>query len=375
MLVEFLSLADSAAREILACVPASDKAIIIFAGRFTGEIDQRDGYFQRVRAIDNLLSSHTRIYVDTSGTTRKTPAVRKLAERSILISTAGSRLREMAVARLAQQAGSVYVHSLLGARARMLRKIFRTPPRVLVWDVHGAAPEEAAFRGESKLARKLDALERQMAGAATQIVTVSDAMARHIQAKHLNASSRYITMPAAPLPAKGQVTERELSFVYSGSTQGWQGFPAMAAAIAETPLFTPVTLLIADSDQDDATLKRLAADLRVTIDSDTPDGVRRRLPSFAYGFCLRENHILNRVACPTKLLDYLEADVVPVLSFTGIGDFHSLGLRYLPLDTFVAGVLPKETERLRMVRENRAVLEKLNRKLVDGSALLLSALT
>ena len=53
------------------------------------------------------------------------------------------------------------------------------------------------------------------------------------------------------------------------------------------------------------------------------------------GFVLRDDVLVNRVACPTKLLEYIQYGVLPIVLSDAIGDFKELGYKYIGLDDFV----------------------------------------
>uniref|UniRef100_UPI0040266C07 hypothetical protein n=1 Tax=Phocaeicola vulgatus TaxID=821 RepID=UPI0040266C07 len=50
------------------------------------------------------------------------------------------------------------------------------------------------------------------------------------------------------------------------------------------------------------------------------------------GVVLRKDNIVNRVACPTKLIDYLQYGLIPIVLSPHIGDFYNLGYKYIEHD-------------------------------------------
>ena len=62
-----------------------------------------------------------------------------------------------------------------------------------------------------------------------------------------------------------------------------------------------------------------------------------------YGFILREDIVVNRVACPTKLVEYLAMGVVPIVDSANIGDFRTMGMRSITLEQLLRGDLPDPT--------------------------------
>ena len=78
-----------------------------------------------------------------------------------------------------------------------------------------------------------------------------------------------------------------------------------------------------------------------------------------YGFTLRDEFIVNEVACPTKLIDYVKYGIIPILKFDKIGDFIENGLEYVKIEDFINGRIPSEEKRVQMVQNNFSVMEKI----------------
>ncbi len=72
---------------------------------------------------------------------------------------------------------------------------------------------------------------------------------------------------------------------------------------------------------------------------------------------MREDHILNRVACPTKLVEYIEYGVVPVMDSERLGGLVDLGLGFISYEDFLVGK-NMASEYLENIRENNYVLLK-----------------
>lgn len=72
---------------------------------------------------------------------------------------------------------------------------------------------------------------------------------------------------------------------------------------------------------------------------------------------MRDPVLLNQVACPTKLVEYLYWGVVPIVSTPSIGDFAELGFAYVLLDDFC----------VRRLSDGSAVSEMrlINRKIAE----------
>ena len=64
-----------------------------------------------------------------------------------------------------------------------------------------------------------------------------------------------------------------------------------------------------------------------SVKSVPKEQVRHELISATYGFIIREDNVVNRVATPTKLSSYISAGVIPIYS-SCIRDFDTLSAKY-----------------------------------------------
>lgn len=69
--------------------------------------------------------------------------------------------------------------------------------------------------------------------------------------------------------------------------------------------------------------------------------------------------IVNKVACPTKLIEYLEHGIIPIVLQPEIGDFNKMGYRYILNDDFLEGKIPNHDVLEQMKIENYKILETL----------------
>jgi len=92
------------------------------------------------------------------------------------------------------------------------------------------------------------------------------------------------------------------------------------------------------------------------IKSVLPDKVMQYYRKSTFGLILRENNIVNSVACPTKLTEYIQNDIIPIVDLEDIGDFKKMGYRYIK----GKDDLPNVTIRQEIILENRKVFKKMS---------------
>lgn len=202
-------------------------------------------------------------------------------------------------------------------------------PGRLYIDIHGAAPEEAAYsrRGrvpyDNSIVDWMNRTEEAIMQSADRLILVSEGMSRHLQEKwKVVRDERTVIVPVfssarffAPIDKclwrKKLKVEHKTVFVYSGGMQKYQcieetlvWFRAIRNRLNDAHLF----IFTADVQ----TAKRLV----VTEDASSIDIISVNeidLPNLIsiadFGFVLREDELLNRVSAPTKAVEYVSRGV------------------------------------------------------------------
>lgn len=349
--------------------------IVFFGGYFYPE-RQSDGYFQRIQIVDRLFQDRWRIYVESEELAGRNIWFDRPEPNVLVLRVTGSRKRKMLVRFLVVAAvlrtRKVYFHSVLRMYDNRFGKFLHLPFGRKAVDIHGVVPEEFRMHDDFYSALIYDKEERLAVRKAGIVIVVTKAMEHYLRQKFRNAlKARSISFPMFPTFAPSIAT-RPLEngkpiVVYAGGVHRWQQVPKMIDAIAKTiercqhRFYTPATETVK------AMLPAELAD-SVVVESKTHAELMAIYPQCHYGFILREDSIVNKVACPTKLVEYLAMGIVPIVDSEQIGDFKLLGMQYISLSDFLASNLPDEADRVRMATENLAVYEKLQEVRQSGAA-------
>lgn len=193
---------------------------------------------------------------------------------------------------------------------------------VILW-CQGVIPEESYLRHRSKVrARILSLIERHALKKASFCLFVSDAMRRHYEEKYkLGFEGRCFVMPCfnSELVSEFFFTEGKYdspTFCYVGSLAAWQCFEQTVDLYKDIESCVPgARLKVLTFEQDEALgiLKSKGVE-RFELGCVPPDKVAAELADVSYGFVLREDNIVNRVATPTKFSSYMSAGVIPIFS-------------------------------------------------------------
>lgn len=205
----------------------------------------------------------------------------------------------------------------------------------VIVDLHGAGPEEAAYSRhraglkDLSIVDWLNRLEIKILHKADAVLVVTSAMKRHLGNKwHDDAVARVKLVPialnrdftvkhavdAVEKYSLGYLKNKNV-FVYCGGGQSYQCVDEVISifeCILEDMAEAYLLLITPDVDVIKCKIKNcsLVVQEKVVVVSAKPDEVPSLLRLGRYGFVLREDNVLNKVACPTKINEYLACGLV-----------------------------------------------------------------
>jgi hypothetical protein len=313
--------------------------------------NQKDGMIQRIAHIDSLMASSPRTYLDIS--VRRFFRKQTLVDGLVTIHRLNLLVHIFQITRLIRQANLIYVHSAYNA----LKSCLFTTKAHVVFDAHGIVPEELAQEGHTLAARVFAFAERNAVLRSNTLVCVTRSMLVHFKVKHAHRGDRAeIVLPILPRLSDAtevnqvlHATRTDNSVIYAGGMQVWQNVDKMLDAARTQPDMS-YTFLTGDLQRFKNRITNTGL-VSATCQSVAPEAVKDFYLKHQYGFILREEVLVNQVACPTKLVEYLYWGVVPIVVTPRIGDFDGESLHGVSLDDFRRGVLPDQ-ETLSAMREH-----------------------
>jgi glycosyltransferase involved in cell wall biosynthesis/GT2 family glycosyltransferase len=342
---------------------------VVFFGGYPYPEREMDGYFQRIRMVDSLFNNCWRIYIEHVALPGKNTWYDSPAQHTLVLRITGSWIRKwlvrLCVILCVLRCRVIYFHSVLRMRESGFGYLMWLPGIIKIIDVHGAVPEEFRYHGDPIRARIYEKYERLAVRKADYIIVVSEAMKRHLEGKYKGSvRGKFIVIPNIPEVTIDRSEKHYIDgkpvVIYAGGLHKWQQVPKMIEAISKQADKCLYRLFCPEPDKMQTMLpEKLRFNSNIQIDSKPHKELIRIYSRSHYGFVLRENHVINRVACPTKLVEYIAMGVVPIVECEDIGDFKRLGMKYIRLQEFVDGCLPDEATRNCMAQNNLAVYEKL----------------
>ena len=204
------------------------------------------------------------------------------------------------------------------------RAILRGYKKIVVW-FQGVEPEESYMAHHSKLRRSvLSTMERIILKRGEFFFFVSKAMKRHYESKYritIDEDNCYI-MPCqnTVFHPESFATAGKYSsniYTYVGSLAVWQKFDETIRLYKEIEkMGLPNTeLRVFTFDQDMAReMLRDAGVQHYSVGCVRNEDMPCVLADIKYGFIIREDNIVNRVATPTKISTYMSCGVIPIYS-------------------------------------------------------------
>lgn len=336
-------------------------AIITFSPYFSEE-KMTDGFFRRVKVSDDLMASIQKIYFDYENHDTET-SVRFPSENTAVIRFGRVTLWDRFIAAfLLTLCHRVYCESVWQVR----KKLLSIPFLKVYVDVHGSVPEEEFLYGKYTDAQRYGEVEAIVVEKAEHLFCVTEAMITHFKEKYgdkFKASASVLPIFDEELVSGGFNTEAKPLIngkpliTYAGGIFKWQKIEEMQAAMLAQPDAGVYRIYTPTPDKFWATWG--GSRKALTVQATTPDKLTKEVyPKCHYGFALRDDIVVNNVACPTKIPEYLKFGIIPILDTPNIGDFTALGMRYLALEDFLAGKFYSEAERQEIVEANYKCVEK-----------------
>lgn len=278
----------------------------------------------------------------------------------------------------------IYIHSVY--HYRFIWPIIEASKNFVVADLHGVVPEEELFSGRKPSAVMFGFLEMMLLKRANLVVTVSESMTHHFANKY-NLScdniKKFVTFPilGESVTMETSEIEKENIAIYAGGLQPWQNIPLINQAIPKLSEAGYSTEFYYPNYAKDKREEELIDQIGRTggrIGSLSKMELTERYRVSRLGFLLRDDVAVNRVSFPTKLSEYLNSFILPVVLQPHVGDFFRNGYEYLGYNDLMVGNIPRPDEIDGMTARNyRLYIKQINENKNSGNELIrrISSLT
>lgn len=311
--------------------------------------NEKDGMMQRIAAIDSVIDSTERNYLEISF--RKNWIYKKKEiNNNIYCYKLNFFLHFILIIYLCMKSEVLYVHSIYNS--------FKVIPlyfihKRIITDMHGVVIEEMKMIRQTFRALIYKYIERIAIGRSEKIIVVTNEMKKYFQREYNTDEGKYITVSIfTNRNVRANKKSGDIA-IYAGGTQEWQRIPELLELVKKTKKDINWIILSNDLKAFDEVKESIC------LKSVSPTQVFDYYEKATYGMILRFEDIVNTVACPTKLIEYIQAGLVPVVITPHIGDFFECGYQYVTYDAFIKGELPSSAEIESIIVHNKEVLSKI----------------
>lgn len=338
----------------------------------------KEGWMSRINAVDMIIRPRKRLYINFAAHHTREQGKELIRQEDdgweICLSPFDSVHQEV-IDEIIRRVKYVYVHTIHLAE-------YITPwldSNKIIVDFHGIVPEEEIMLGRPELAPKYEEIEQVVLSKALKCVMVTDAMLLHYKKKYPSINPKAIILPIVEsLPIYNQKSrsnvEVPITVLYAGGTQAWQNIEAMLKLSISCQAFAKFVFLSHDWQKISSMGKALLAAQSNEYRFCQKVDLATEYANADFGLVLRDDTAVNRVACPTKLYEYLALGIIPIVRLESLGDFKDLGYAYITEQEFTDEFFPDSVTRQSMIEQNLQTIHRLKKKFSNGIQYLIETL-
>lgn len=345
------------------CKILKTRTVAVVAPYFNEE-RLKDGYFKRVKAVDDILHRYFRVYI-THENYSSNIQFEEYGEDTLVFRYCYSSLRQKLIAAwFLFLCGVAYCHSIWQVK----KFFYRIPFLKVIVDVHGVVPEEETLYGRYDDAQIYGDVEEVAVQKSYCLVGVTNSIITHLKKKYeMLFKAKYIILPIFDkslaqydsefLTNKPLVKDKFLT-IYAGGIMKWQKIELMQDSIHQIGNNMEFFVATPKPEEFWKTWK-YPKPKNLKVQSKSYKDLCEDVYKYAhYGYVLRDDIVVNNVACPTKIAEYLKYGIIPVLNTPNIGDFREWGMKYISLEDMNKKRFFSKKKMLSVVEHNFRVLEK-----------------
>lgn len=318
---------------------------ILIIGIYPNENNIKDGMVRRIKEIDmKLEKTYKRIYLNISF--RKNLKKSFVKNDNLEIYNLNFFKDYFFIRKNLRMYKKIYIHSLYNYLKIYFFKNINEKDIIL--DIHGVVPEEKKYEGKKYTSVFFNYLEKKLFKKLSKIIFVTNQMKEYYLEKYPSIVAKKANIILPILDSKKEniehdnITEDRVVIIYSGNLQKWQNIDLMLEVmkknLSERLLYI---FLTGEKEQLKKQISKVNIDERYyLIDSVQPNELSKYYNIANYGLILRDDDIVNRVANPTKLGEYLDYGIIPIVKLEEIGDYNKMGYEHIKMSDNL-NILPK----------------------------------
>lgn len=356
-----------------------DKKLVIISN-YPNSDEIKDGMMQRVANIDNYLLDYDRSYLQISIKNNFKP--QKNIIKSDITEYRLHFLKDyFKICKILKNSDVLYVHSLFNF-IKLIPFLFIIKKKNIILDFHGVVPEELEFMNKKFKSFIYNIVEKIAISYSKHIIFVTESMENYIANKYklnnykshiLNIFSTNVfkavnTNEIDLLRDKYKIYKDDIVFIYSGNTQKWQNIDLMLSVIEKNQNVKNYKFIILTGEPEILKSKleefRLSNQSNIILTSVSPALLGNFYSIAHYGFILRDEHVLNNVANPTKLVEYMWYGIIPIVKYEELGDYKELGYEFIKFDNITSNMRQKKSFK------NSEIIKNISNKKFDMKSII-----
>lgn len=331
--------------------------MILFIGPHARVARANDGVTSRVMSIDSLFSAKQRVYLNISFTKYSKKEVYQ--ETNCTIINCNYFIHFCFILKLIFQAQYIYIHTMMNYLRCFPGAILKS--NVIV-DIHGVLVEELKYNNAPKWKIRLyTIIEAIIAKYSYKMICVTEQMREYYIHKYSITSNKVIILPIFSQNVDLQVIKDKKynmkNVIYAGNLDKWQKIDEMLELASSHSQFN-YQFLVSDIKKFKIKIKKNNFNnINIAYDSVPKDAVIAYYKKSSFGFVIRDNNILNKVSCPTKLVEYICNGIIPIMNDFQLGDFCGLG--YISVHSFKENKVPDGDALKKMALKNAKIYNNI----------------
>ena len=332
---------------------------VVIIGEYPNEKNIKDGMIRRIKQIDKELSSDKRIYLNIKFSYNLKKIVNNFD--NVTVYNINFFKNFNIIRKILRENKVVYIHSLLNFSRVFL---FLKKDNEIILDTHGAVVEEMNFYNKTIKGKILKYLEYRLFFLLKKVIFVNNSMKEYYENKYPSLKLKEILVYPIIELEDSKINEEirkpeelenisRVNIIYSGNLQKWQNIDLMLKKLKEVENDNYNYIFLTGQISE---FRKKIEEYKIQnyiLKSVLPEELKNYYHYCDYGLLLRDEHILNKVANPTKLSEYMEYGLVPIVKYEDIGDYLNLGYEYLKINN-----LNKKLEKNKS-QKNKKIVEKI----------------
>lgn len=362
---------------------------IVFLAHYPNlERNNINGMDIRVYAIDSIFKQYERCYVESSAYPVKSLLyyiARDIKHQNFFKTFYNDEnlhtiqyVSKSLFSDIFENARMIYVHALYNTR-KIPQVFLEKYGHKIILDIHGCVPEENVYQNAPSFnISYFEKEEKRVFEHVKNFVCVSNQMVEFYKNKYPKTKdANYIVFPIFSLNtesvyAKSRQDDGVINIIYPGDCAKWQNADLMLSTISclqSSPKYK-FSIFSKQIETFKELLKKHNCQ-HIRLETKSQQEIFDEYKNQHFGFILRDDIMVNRISCPTKLIEYMQNGVIPIVLQPEIGDFNQLGYKYILNDDLLKGNLPSISEQNEMRKINYEIIQDLNRRVEDSKSRLL----